>query len=407
MKNDDENGLEAATFEEEDEEEDFDDFQTKTLKAFHLFAVPNLESESRTNYKGKAGKKIGIVGGDRKYAGAPYFAAMAACRAGADLVHVFCHEEAAGAIKSYSPDVIVHACLKDERDARESGVSLEDLQDQFLKENREMISRMDAIVIGPGLGRDSYTWSFARLCFSIARTVNAPVVFDADALFMIHASETLKPLVRFTMEKAPPVGVNGYVVFTPNVREYTYGFDPNDTTGKTVDNVDAFLESSDGHVGSCHTFYPSILAKGADDIYVHLVKGLKEGPTKFENVPGSKKRCGGQGDILSGVLAVFLAWSNDRYRRDLERDPETMTNDLKVEQYFRKSSKLACFSASKLTREAARRAYEKQKRSLQSSDILLELPNALEDLFPSVLCDPAKEEEGDDDDKGQREIAEE
>jgi hypothetical protein len=27
-------------------------------------------------------------------------------------------------------------------------------------------------------------------------------------------------------------------------------------------------------------------------------------------------------------------------------------------------------------------------------------------LFPSVLCDPAKEEEGDDDDKGQREIAE-
>ena len=406
MKNDDENGLEAAAFEEEDKEEEDDDFQTTTtLRAFHLFALPNLESESRTNYKGKAGKKIGIVGGDRKYAGAPYFAAMAACRAGADLVHVFCHEEAAGAIKSYSPDVIVHACLKDERDARESGVSLEDLQDQFLKENRETISRMDAIVIGPGLGRDSYTWLFARLCFSIARTVNVPVVFDADALFMIHASETLKPLVRFTMEKAPPVGVNGYVVFTPNVREYTYGFDPNDTTEKTVDNVDAFLESSDGHVGSCHTFYPSILAKGADDIYVHLVKGSKEGPTKFENVPGSKKRCGGQGDILSGVLAVFLAWSNDRYRRDLERDPETMTDDLKVEQYFRKSSKLACFSASKLTREAARRAYEKQKRSLQSSDILLELPHALEDLFPSVLRDPAKEED-DDDDKGQREIAE-
>ena len=61
MKNDDENGLEAATFEEEDKEEEDDDFQRKTLKAFHLFAVPNLESESRTNYKGKAGKKIGIV----------------------------------------------------------------------------------------------------------------------------------------------------------------------------------------------------------------------------------------------------------------------------------------------------------------------------------------------------------
>ena len=40
--------------------------------------------------------------------------------------------------------------------------------------------------------------------------------------------------------------------------------------------------------------YPSILAKGADDIFVHL-EG-PEGPIKFENVPGSKKRCGGQGD---------------------------------------------------------------------------------------------------------------
>ena len=64
MKNDDENGLEAAAFEtifetEEDKEEEDDDFQTKTIKAFHLVAVPNLESESRTNYKGKAGKKIG------------------------------------------------------------------------------------------------------------------------------------------------------------------------------------------------------------------------------------------------------------------------------------------------------------------------------------------------------------
>ena len=33
-------------------------------------------------------------------------------------MHVFCHEEAAKAIKSYSPDLIVHAaCLKDSRDA--------------------------------------------------------------------------------------------------------------------------------------------------------------------------------------------------------------------------------------------------------------------------------------------------
>ena len=77
------------------------DDHADALKEFNENVMPNLEADFRTNYKGKAGKKIGVIGGDRKYAGAPYFAAMAACKAGADIVHVFCHEEAAKAIKSY------------------------------------------------------------------------------------------------------------------------------------------------------------------------------------------------------------------------------------------------------------------------------------------------------------------
>jgi hypothetical protein len=39
------------------------------------------------------------------YTGAPYFAAISALKAGADLVHVFCEHEAGQVIKSYSPGI--------------------------------------------------------------------------------------------------------------------------------------------------------------------------------------------------------------------------------------------------------------------------------------------------------------
>ena len=45
-----------------------------------------------------------------------------------------------------------------------------------------------------------------------------------------------------------------------------------------------------------------ILQKGAQDI---ISNGRR---TEISNVPGGLKRCGGQGDILSGTVATFLAW---------------------------------------------------------------------------------------------------
>lgn len=58
------------------------------------------------SHKGANGK-VGILGGCREYTGAPYFAALSAVRAGADLAHVFCTPGAAGVIKGYSPELIV------------------------------------------------------------------------------------------------------------------------------------------------------------------------------------------------------------------------------------------------------------------------------------------------------------
>ena len=83
-------------------------------------------------YKGQLGR-ICVFGGCVQYTGAPYFAAISALKAGADLVHVMCEHDAGQVIKSYSPELIVHPIL-------DSEYALEEV-DQWLP-------RFHAVVIG-------------------------------------------------------------------------------------------------------------------------------------------------------------------------------------------------------------------------------------------------------------------
>lgn len=76
-----------------------------------LNAIIPRSTIQQSLHKGQAGR-IGVIGGCEEYTGAPYYAAMASLRAGCDLAHVFCNQQAAPVIKSYSPDLIVHPYLQ-------------------------------------------------------------------------------------------------------------------------------------------------------------------------------------------------------------------------------------------------------------------------------------------------------
>lgn len=65
--------------------------------------VPPLDG---TTYKGQGGR-VGILGGSVDYTGAPFYDAMAALRVGAELCTIYTATEAASAIKSYSPELMV------------------------------------------------------------------------------------------------------------------------------------------------------------------------------------------------------------------------------------------------------------------------------------------------------------
>ena len=91
--------------------------------------MPKLTEDLR---KGQCGR-IAVFGGCFLYTGAPYFAAISALKAGADLVHVFCEKEAGNVIKSYSPELIVHPVLDTE---------------YVLEEIDKWLPRLHCVVIG-------------------------------------------------------------------------------------------------------------------------------------------------------------------------------------------------------------------------------------------------------------------
>lgn len=67
--------------------------------AHDTHSKPSPTVRRRTHPSPQAGK-VGVLGGCREYAGAPFFAAKSALLVGADLSHVFCTRDAAAVIKA-------------------------------------------------------------------------------------------------------------------------------------------------------------------------------------------------------------------------------------------------------------------------------------------------------------------
>ena len=66
-----------------------------------------------SSHKGQHGK-VSVIGGSAAYTGAPYFAAYSAMHEGADYGNVYCTKEAAQAIKSYSPELVVFPVMQEQ-----------------------------------------------------------------------------------------------------------------------------------------------------------------------------------------------------------------------------------------------------------------------------------------------------
>lgn len=295
-------------------------------------------------HKGQAGK-IAVIGGCREYTGAPYFAAISALKIGADLSHVFCTKDAAPVIKGYSPELIVHPILEESYNIKDD--EKEAICKKLFSEVAKWMERFDCLVVGPGLGRDPFLLDCVSGIIKHARESNVPTVIDGDGLFLVTNNLEL-------------VKGNSLAVLTPNINEYKRLIEK--VLNCEVDEANApeqllsLAKKIDG---------VTVLRKGKSDL-------ISDGVTVHSvGTFGSPRRCGGQGDILSGSVAVFSSWARSKYN---EKQQNKSASSPMV---------LGCIAGSALLRRAASLAFLNKKRSTLTSDIIDCLGKSLEDISPA------------------------
>ncbi|CAM0135776.1 hypothetical protein VKS41_001792 [Umbelopsis sp. WA50703] len=301
--------------------------------------IPPLVPEM---HKGQAGR-VGIVGGSEDYTGAPYFSGISAMKLGADLCHIFCEPGAGTVIKGYSPDLIVHPYLRTSEHAKESKLSSQEIVDNVAS----VFSRLHVLVVGPGLSRDSQMLEAAKGIIERAKEKNMAIVLDADGLFLVQNN----PEIVQNYQKA---------VLTPNVVEFKRLCDSMKLKFEDSDK-DKMAEKLSNAFGGV-----TIVQKGSRD----LISNGKE--VLICDAEGGLKRMGGQGDILSGVIATFLAWGKG-YQDGVWK------HDSSLEQ--KEISLLSAWAGCRIVRECAKRAFEKHGRAVLTSHLVEEIGPAYASLF--------------------------
>ncbi|GFY39758.1 ATP-dependent [Trichonephila inaurata madagascariensis] len=295
------------------------------LKDLRLI-IPPLTSDT---HKGQAGR-IGVVGGCVTYPGAAYFAAISALRVGCDLVYVFCTKDASPVIKSFSPELIVHPILD---------------SPNFKEEILLHLPSIHSLVIGPGLGRDKAIFSSVHHLVDLAKERKLPLVFDADSLFYIKDN----PKLIEYYDKA---------ILTPNkvefARLYKSFFQNELDRDPTKEDVKAISKIL-GNV--------TIVKKGVADI---ITNGTH---TIICDEPGSARRCGGQGDLLSGSMGVFNYWAHKFNNKPVDQNS------------LYSVTMMAAFGACMLTRRCNNFAFRKFQRSTITTDMIAEIHNAFTSVF--------------------------
>jgi NAD(P)H-hydrate epimerase len=224
-----------------------------------------------SGHKGTFGKVL-VIAGSEGMTGAAILAARACIRSGAGLCYLAAPRGLLNIYETAVPE-IVKVPLGCENDKW--------LKPDFYEQLVSLSEGMDAILIGPGVGRREETQGFIKEFLQKCPCGN--IIVDADGL-------------RALAENAPEIKAvfeNKNVVMTPHWGEITY------LLGDKAKNYTGRLSAA----GMCSKTYGAVtVLKGNDSIT------YKDEKNYTVNATGnSGMATGGSGDVLSGIIASFLA----------------------------------------------------------------------------------------------------
>ena len=243
---------------------------------FECFAGPGDvqivgKSRSPEAHKGDFGRLL-VIGGSEVFSGAPALVASAAYRTGVDLVHIAAPLKTAYAVSSMSSDLIV---IKLDGDH---------LNPPNVATLGPYLEKSTAVAMGPGLGLHKDTKEFVKEMIKQVEAKQVPLLLDADGL---------KIFAEFKHRVKSPA------VFTPHSGEYKI------LTGREAPKE--LEERATDVQKTAKDLGVIILLKGHTDV----ISDGKRVKFNFTGNPGMT--VGGTGDVLSGIVAAFLAQGIDPF----------------------------------------------------------------------------------------------
>ena len=265
------------------------------------WAGARLPKLTPTMHKGDRGR-VTVVGGSNGMTGAALHAARAALAAGAGLVKLVAGAETIAAARTSLPDVLtVESALGPELEPAAA----------------EALEWADALVLGPGLGREPDRAQFLKA--ALARRP-IPTVLDADALTLFQGAAE-RPMV-----------------FTPHLGEFRAQFGDQLADATANDRWAAVAKAA-------QKVKATVLLKGVPTVIADL-----RGPIHVVASGNPGLATGGSGDLLAGFIGAFLARASP--------GPEA-----------------AALGAHVLGRAAEHGARQWTARSLRPADVLAALPD--------------------------------
>ncbi|GAB3064965.1 NAD(P)H-hydrate epimerase [Salinicoccus sesuvii] len=229
-------------------------------------AAASMPKRPTFGHKGTFGHAI-VFGGSKPFVGAPIYSGHTAFHCGVGLSTLVIPEEIYPVIASQNQTALIQTLPSE--DGHFTGEGIE----------ATLFEKVTAVVIGPGMGRFHKGPEFVM---DIMEHLDGqPVVIDADALF--HMKNQLEFLTHY----------DGSVILTPHPGEMAM------LTGKSVPEVEADRMGIAENFAKTHDV--NLVLKGHRSI-VATPNG-----TWINPIGNDALAKGGSGDILTGMIAAFLA----------------------------------------------------------------------------------------------------
>ncbi len=228
-------------------------------------ALDYIPTPSPTMHKGSSGHIL-LVGASKGLTGAVHLAGISALRAGVGLVTMACPEGIASEVKGGRPELMTIGLGSGDQ-----------WNDQMIAELLPELEKYDALVIGPGLGRDK---GALDLVSAIVKSNHPPAVYDADALYALAERPELIEIISDNSILTPHPGEMARMIAStiPEVEADRIGtarkFSEKSRTLLVLKGAGTIIAAPDGQIAVSPISAPNLAAAGSGDILAGVCGAL-------------------------------------------------------------------------------------------------------------------------------------